>query len=101
MVDWMLEGDSEAAGQEFARRVRAALASSPVSAGWIHDIQPHRMSGHAGVTMWVTLLNHGARVDGLRIWIDASGLQDLVDMLDHVRSPEFREAMGEFGDSYT
>ncbi|WP_158587814.1 hypothetical protein [Actinomadura logoneensis] len=49
----------------------------------------------------MALLGLGGRLDGRRIWIEASGVQDLLDVADRVRSPEFREAMGAFGDSYT
>ncbi|WP_026412721.1 hypothetical protein [Actinomadura oligospora] len=96
----MLEAD----GQEdavYARRVHEALAASPVTAAWILNVQPHRVGGYMGVALWMPMLSLGGRVVGRRIWIEASGVQDLLDVADAIRSPEFREAMGDFGDSYT
>ncbi|MFC5182846.1 hypothetical protein [Actinomadura harenae] len=77
------------------------MAESPVTAGWVLDVQPERVEGYAGVPLCVALLGLGGRVSGRRIWVEASGVQSLLDVADRVRSPEFREAMGDFGDGYS
>ncbi|MEV5574811.1 hypothetical protein AB0L06_32650 [Spirillospora sp. NPDC052269] len=77
------------------------MTESPVTAGWVLNAHPHRVEGYMGVSLWVALLGLGGRLDGRRIWIEASAVQDLLDVADRIRSPEFRKAMGDFGDSYT
>ncbi|MEV5570532.1 hypothetical protein AB0L06_10795 [Spirillospora sp. NPDC052269] len=77
------------------------MAGSPVTAGWVLDVQPHQVEGYMGVSLWVTLLGLGGRVNGRRIWIEASAIQDLLNVADRIRSQEFREAMGDLGDTYT
>ncbi|MFC5183579.1 hypothetical protein [Actinomadura harenae] len=54
-----------------------------------------------GVSLRVALLGLGGRPDGRRIRIEASGGQHLPDAADRARSPEFRKAVGDFGDSCT
>ncbi|MEV4254336.1 hypothetical protein AB0J52_14385 [Spirillospora sp. NPDC049652] len=97
----MLEPDSHEDGAAYARRAHEAMTESPVTAGWLVHAQPHRVEGYMGISLWVALLGLGGRLDGRRIWIEASGVQDLLDVADRIRSPEFRKAMGDFGDSYT
>ncbi len=96
----MLESDSREDGEAHVWRAREAMAESPVTAGWVLDVRPQRVEGYMGVSLWVALLGLGGRVSGRRIWIEVSGVQDLLDVADRVRSPEFREGMGEFGDTY-
>ncbi|MFC5186681.1 hypothetical protein [Actinomadura harenae] len=99
-LGWMLDADAPADNETYTRRVHEALAASPVTAGWVLNVQPHRVEGYMGVALWVPMLSLGGRVIGRRIWIEVSAVQDLLDVADQIRSAEFREAMGDFGDSY-
>ncbi|MEV5570707.1 hypothetical protein AB0L06_11695 [Spirillospora sp. NPDC052269] len=100
-LGWMFDADSRTTDEERARRVHETLTASPVTAGWVVNAQPQRLEGYVGVALWVALLGPGGGVGGRRIWIEASGVQSLLDVADRIRSPEFREAMGDFGDSYS
>lgn len=88
-----------------ARLLRLLTKTGPTGSG--AALKQHRPGGTP--RSWTGCLKKTARQPGKSsrggcmrpLWIDASGLQDLVDLLDHVRSPEFREAMGDYGDSYT
>ncbi|MFC5186820.1 hypothetical protein [Actinomadura harenae] len=100
-LGWMFDEDAAPDSPAYTRRVHETLANSPITAGWVLNAEPEQVEGYMGVSLWVPMLGVGGHVTGRRIWIEASAVQDLLDIADHIRTPAFRAAMGAHGRAYT